>query len=44
MVTGSVLIARWCALIGMRSGNFRSWQNPRGQDAREDSVEMDLLV
>lgn len=44
MVTGSVLIARWCARIGMRPGNFRSWQNPRGQDAREDSVEMDLLV
>lgn len=44
MVTGPILIARWCALIGMRPGNFRSWQNPRGQDAREDSVEMDLLV
>lgn len=44
MVTEPFLVARWYTLIGARPGNFKSWQNPRGQDAREDSVEMDLPV
>lgn len=44
VVTGPMSVARWYTLIGTRPGSFGSWQNPRGQDTREDSVEMDLPV